>query len=123
MYMHDQKIQLSWIARCIVAALVIMVCSFRAMSQESAGPSIAGQVLDEQGGVILGARATLTDTSGHETAQATNGAGKFVFSNVAQGTYTLRVTADHFRPYENARIQVASANNEINLNVTMQIAG
>ena len=116
------RLQADWIARCMAAAVIITLCARSVSSQETRGLSISVQVLDQQGAVIVGARTALTDAAGHETSGITNQEGKVAFSNLTLGGYAMRITAEHFRMYEETHIQV-TPEREMNLTVKLSIAG
>src|SRR5262249_42676194 len=122
MYTRNQRSQAGWIARCIAAVIIIIVCARSATPQGSGSPSLTGQVMDEQGGLIVGARATLTDATGRTSLGATDQDGNFLFADLRPGNYAIEVTADHFRTYRDPRIQVTPGQ-VINLKVTLRLAG
>src|SRR5262249_11017631 len=122
MYTRSQRSQAGWIARCIAAVIIIIVCARSATPQGSGSPSLTGQVMDEQGGLIVGARATLTDATGRTSLGATDQDGNFLFADLRPGNYAIEVTADHFRTYRDPRIQVTPGQ-VINLKVTLRLAG
>ena len=79
-----------------VAALILY--SPNVAAQIGATSSIAGQVVDQSGGVIVGATITLTDTSTNAVrTQDTNDTGRYIFTNVLPGFYNLSVTKVGFQ--------------------------
>ncbi len=69
--------------------------------------TVVGTVTDQSGAVVPGATVTLTDTSTKSTyGQPTNGAGRFIFSDIKPGTYDVTVTAKGFRKLTVASQQV-----------------
>jgi hypothetical protein len=103
-------------------AVLLAIFAVVASPQSDKKPSIAIKVVDEQGGLIVGASATLTDSAGHQSSGTTNQEGKFVFPDLPFGNYGVRVNANQFTAYESPRIQIASTE-DVNLNVTLRIAG
>src|SRR6188768_3937441 len=93
------------------------VCGYR----NAAGRRNSVQVRDEHGGVIVGARATLTDSAGREAPAVTDQEGKLLFSDRSPGAYVLEIAASHFKTYQN-RVQV-TAGQDVALNVTLLVAG
>lgn len=61
---------------------------------------LRGIVVDPTGAIVIGAEVVLRDAQGHEQKQVTNALGEFRFASLAAGTYSLRVTAEGFAPYE-----------------------
>jgi hypothetical protein len=78
--------------------------------------------MDQQGAVIVGARALLRDGAGRERSGITDQEGRFVFSELPVGIYSIRIAADHFKVFEDQTIQVVP-NPGITLRVTLGIAG
>src|SRR5262249_50386873 len=117
----NQRLHAGWIARCVAAALMISIGAGSARPQDARRASIIVQVFDDQGGVIIGARTTLTDTTGRETSGITNGEGKSIFSDLPLGSYAIRIAAQHFRTHQDERIQLKGQ--DVSLNVTLHIAG
>jgi len=111
--------QRDWTALWLTAAVTILMCTGSIRSQENRS-AITIQVLDPQGAVIAGARAVLTDSAGNATASVTNKEGKVAFSSLTPGNSALRVTAEHFKPYENSGIQVVAAK-DLTMNVTLSL--
>lgn len=70
--------------------------------------SIVGTVVDETGGVLPDATATLTSTAiiGGAVSQPTNDKGQLRFVGMAPGVYDLRVEAGGFRTYLDTGIRV-----------------
>ena len=91
-------------------ALVLCMCgaALPAAAQVATG-NVAGTIKDAQAGVIPGATVTLvSETRGTSLDTTTNTNGDFVFVNVAQDTYTVRVTMDGFKTLERKGVPVSA---------------
>jgi len=77
------------------------------LSWQASTAAISGAVRNTSGKAIAGAKLTLTneENSSTQTAQSSEG-GEYVFASVANGTYTLTVTAEGFEPAIRAHIAV-----------------
>jgi hypothetical protein len=92
--------------RALVAAFVILFVSLGSvLAQQSLG-TLRGQVRDELGGVIVGATVTATDAAGVEKSSVTDNEGRYVFSALAPGLYTIRINQAGFAAYENLGVEV-----------------
>src|SRR3984885_5944042 len=86
----------SWLRRGILAFIAFLVFGKIAMAQDTA--SLRGTVTDESGGVIIGARVTLTNTKTNVSRTASTGNdGGYVFTAVQVGTYQLSATHPNFQ--------------------------
>ena len=86
------------IRQSIVAAtlLVVSACIAATRTAEAQQTAIGGQVVDSaDGNPLEAARVVLTGTSQIET---TNREGRFLFRNVAPGTYQVRVLRLGYKP-------------------------
>jgi hypothetical protein len=69
-------------------------------AQVSTG-DVVGNVKDSSGGIIAGAKVTLTQTDRQDVRTGTtNGSGDFVFSLLPSGSYSLMIDAPGFGRYE-----------------------
>src|SRR5919112_1260876 len=91
--------------RALFAAWVLFFCFGSAAAQQSLG-TLRGQVRDELGGVIIGATVTATDAAGVEKSAVTDDEGRYVFSALAPGLYTIRLNQAGFAAYENLGVEV-----------------
>ncbi len=107
------------IERCLLLISLLALCALIVSGQQSQG-SLRFRVVDSLGGLIIGATATITDASGAEKVATTNSEGVFVFSGLAPGRYSLRVSAPGFALYENAEVDVSTARSET-LDITLSI--
>jgi hypothetical protein len=83
--------------------------------------SIAGTVLDAQGGAVPGATVTITDTTTNIARTAvTNDTGRYVFVDVPPGTYNVAVSKTGFRVAKLSK-QVVSVGLALTLNVSLEI--
>ena len=64
-------------------------------TQQQAG-AIRGQVRDELGGVVVGAKITVAGAAGSEQVRMSDDAGKFLFDALPPATYTVLVEASGF---------------------------
>ena len=71
--------------------------------------SLRGQVVDEQGAVIAGARATLVASDGKKRTAVANANGEFTLQNVLSGSYTLTVEFRGFQSHVDDNLQVPAA--------------
>ena len=91
-----------------------------AQAQSNYG-TVRGTVTDVQGAALTPATVTLLSQSkGTVRTTVSNGAGEFVFSAVDPDTYSLRVSMDGFKSWENSGIVVDSGNT-IPFDVHLQI--
>jgi hypothetical protein len=97
------------LARWLEVSFLCASFPFRAAAQATLGAAaLGGTVLDEQDGVVVGAKIVLTETSKNldwKTESETNGA--FVFPAIGAGVYRMNVTKAGFAPFSAERIFVA----------------
>jgi hypothetical protein len=95
----------------------------QAKSTDQAGSgSLNGTVVDQQLFAVSGASVTLTNAAGKTLKTVSNHEGKFSFSALSAGTYTLLVTQTGFQNYQLANV-VVRAGNDSSLYVKMGGAG
>lgn len=70
---------------------------------------IHGEVKDEHGDVIVGAKVNLVGTQGSPRTVVTDGQGRWRFSGLAAGSYKLKASADGFSAAERTLISVLGA--------------
>jgi len=94
------------------------------LPQQSDSQDFQVTVLNENGVAVPSARLTLTGRSNSfvQTAE-TDYAGRYVFSALAPGAYSLRVEKDGFFEFNSNDVRVAEGNNlEVTLNHTQEYA-
>lgn len=87
------------------------ICSTMSVLAQSVRGSIAGNVTDTSGAVIVGASITATNTgTGATTTTQSTSAGNYRFPSIALGNYTLTVTAQGFASstINNVLVQIQS---------------
>jgi hypothetical protein len=104
----------------VAAFIFVLFCSKVGFGQQSSA-TLRGQVADELGGLIVGASVTVADASGVEKTATTDDEGRYSFSSLAPGRYTVRVFAPGFALYENAEVEVAAGRTDP-LNITLPVA-
>jgi hypothetical protein len=122
MYTRENSLRSDVIRRVVALALMIAACAGQAAAQDISRSSVVIEVQDEQGGIIVGAQATLIESSGREAVKTTNDEGRVLFPDLSSGRYGIRVTAPHFKAYEERQLQVAGGR-DTSLRVTLRIAG
>src|ERR1051326_5386701 len=96
-----------------------MLISVSVLKAQSPTP-LRGQVVDEMGAVISGARATLTATDGKKRSVVTNANGEFTLPNTTPGHYTLTVESKGFETYVEPELQISSTS--LPLKITLKVA-
>lgn len=100
----------SRLARVLLVALAIGTWSLgasRSLAQANITASIGGYVLDEGGNFIPGASVVVVSPDLNTRREAiSSDEGRFLFSALAVGTYTLRVNIIGYPPYEMQEIKV-----------------
>ena len=103
---------------CLLAMLVGSAVSVNA--QVLAG-SVVGAVQDSSGGAIVGAAIALTNVGTSQSyAAKTDEAGRYTFSSVAPGTYTLKLTQKGFK-VETITDVLVTANTVTRIDRQMQV--
>ena len=92
----------------IVARLTTLVVLFLALlpgsafAQGETTSAIVGQVSDASGATVPGATVTIHNTeTGLQRIATTDDSGRFNFTQLKPGTYTVRVEAEGFEPQQN----------------------
>jgi hypothetical protein len=105
----------------ILLAVLFLAAPSLLWGQASSTGTITGQILDQSGGVIVGAQVTIVDTStGIGQTLPTSPAGIFIFTNVKVGFYNITVAAKGFRKLSVPRVEVV-VGNQATLNLTMEV--
>ena len=82
--------------------------------------SIAGTVVDASGGVVVGAKVTITDTGRNVVySTTTNSSGAFIQSHLIIGLYKVQVEAPGFKTVSEDKVEVA-VDTVHTVDVTMQ---
>lgn len=83
---------------------------------------LRGQVMDEFGGLIVGANVTLTDAGGVVKTITTSSEGSYLFSGLAPGRYVMHVEARDFSSPEDALVEVKpGASTTLNLKLSVAL--
>jgi hypothetical protein len=90
----------------LFVASFTLFLNFSAAAQQNG--SLAGQVVDSFGAVVVGANVVLVDGAAKEKTVVTNRQGEYSFSGLAPGKYTVRVSATTFEPYENTEVEITA---------------
>ncbi|HXK60492.1 MAG TPA: carboxypeptidase regulatory-like domain-containing protein, partial [Acidobacteriota bacterium] len=112
--------------RCVVLALVVAVVfavsSGAVMAQVLYG-SITGNVTDQTGAAVPGAEVTIThNETGRVRSTITNEAGRYDFSTVQTGIWTLKVAMPGFNDFEDRGVKV-TLNSVTRVPVILQVGG
>ncbi len=117
MTMHRQTFR----KRILGLALGLMLVVSGTASAQSMSGTIAGRVMDAQGGALPGVLVTLVSRTG-ETTQTTDAQGDFRFLGLNPGMYEIRATLQGFRPKTQPSIEVAIGR-AIDLRLTLEVGG
>ncbi|HEY0004284.1 MAG TPA: carboxypeptidase regulatory-like domain-containing protein [Pyrinomonadaceae bacterium] len=107
-------------ARLLLVVAALFCSLIPAHAQQSLG-TLRGQVTDEFGGLIVGASLSVADAAGVEKTATSDNEGRYVFSALAPGVYTLRASAPGFAAFENTGVEVAAGRTDP-LNITLAVA-
>jgi len=109
-------------AYLLVGLLFTFLFSSLSLLGQSATGSISGTVADSSGAVIPKATVVLTDeaTKGKRDS-VSNNAGIFNFPSVYPGSYTLTISADGFRTWEERQIVLTQGGNLSIPNIALQV--
>lgn len=90
----------------IFLSFITVLSALTAQAQGQFG-ELRGQVSDERGAAIVGAKLQLSTADGGEKIALTDQEGGYVFRILTPGSYTLRASAEGFGPYENTDLRVS----------------
>src|SRR5580704_17167086 len=108
---------------CTVAALLfaIMFLSLSLPGQNATG-NISGTVTDASGAIIPKATVTLTDEATNTKRETvSNNSGVFNFAAVQPATYTVTISANGFRSWEQREITMTQGNNLNVPNIKLEV--
>jgi hypothetical protein len=101
--------------RTILLVLLVIGTGFpvgQVWAQRPTG-EIRGQVTDEQGGAIIGARITLSSPDGIPKTLVTDQQGSYMFRSLAAAAYTLRAEAKGFAVYEQTDVLISGGQRKV----------
>jgi hypothetical protein len=108
--------------RALALLSLALVFSLTAFGQTSA--SLSGIVQDPQGGVVNGAKVTVSDpTKGLQLETTTNSEGIFTFSTLQPGTYTVTVEASGFKKFVKTGVVLNVADKQSTGRITLEVGG
>ena len=106
------------VCRATAAIVFLFLTASLAWSQATSTGTVTGQVTDPSNAVVAGATVTLTDsTTGKSQTTTTNETGRYIFSNVALGTYDVTVAKEGF-----AQTKVAQQGVSVGATTTINVA-
>jgi hypothetical protein len=104
----------------LFTGILALIMSSTALAQQAG--SLAGQVVDANGAVIVGATVTAVSADGKEKTATSNQRGEFAIAGLAAGKYTVKAIAPKFALYENTEVQITGGQKE-DLSVTLTVEG
>jgi len=91
------------------------------MGQAASTGTVAGTVTDPTGAAVAGAAVSIIDPSTNDSRKTTtNEAGRYIFANVAPGTYHVTINKTGFRVTKFTG-QVVNVGSALTLNATMEL--
>jgi hypothetical protein len=94
--------RLIFLGLAVVPVLILILCPLKAFAQGETTSAIVGQVSDASGAAVPGATVTVHNTeTGLQRIATTDDSGRFNFTQLKPGAYTVRVEAQGFDPQQN----------------------
>jgi hypothetical protein len=94
--------RLIFLGLAVVPVLILILCPLKAFAQGETTSAIVGQVSDASGAAVPGATVTVHNTeTGLQRIATTDDSGRFNFTQLKPGAYTVRVEAQGFDPQHN----------------------
>ena len=92
----------------LILALALILCGSPTSAQQRQTGQLRGRVLDQLGGLLVGATVSITDQNLGTKTTNTGGNGEFTFSGLQPGKYVVTAHMDGFAVYENKQINIAA---------------
>lgn len=108
------------IAGCVSLSLLLLSFSAHLFGQENTG-NIYGKVVDEQGGAVAAATATLTGAVAPRTTTS-DALGRFQFLSIDPGSYAITMTHPNFAAVTYEGVSV-TLNKNTDLTATLSVSG
>ncbi|HWS53680.1 MAG TPA: carboxypeptidase regulatory-like domain-containing protein [Pyrinomonadaceae bacterium] len=93
--------------RASALTLALTLCGLSAVARQPSAV-LRGRVVDQLGGVVVGATVKAVDADGAEKTTTTTGDGSYAIHGLAPGLYTVRVEAAGFAAHEEAGVELAA---------------
>ena len=94
--------------RCWVALVLVFPGTIGVPTAEAQGGQVTGVVVDATGGVLPGATVTLTGDPAGPRSTVSGAGGRFTFSGIAPGIYTVTVFLGGFGEVIVGGVEVAA---------------
>ena len=96
--------------RVLLSALLLLGVGAPALAQSSSASSLAGVVVDTDGGAIPGATVVIKNNATGVTNEiVSNSTGQFSFPGLAAGTYTVTVSLTGFKTFVATEVRLLAA--------------
>ncbi|MGC2301470.1 MAG: carboxypeptidase-like regulatory domain-containing protein, partial [Acidobacteriaceae bacterium] len=118
-----RQLRLRWSVVTVVAVLMACAGTHRGFSQATNTGTVVGEVTDPSGALIRGAAVTLADASaGVKLTAVTNTDGKYAFTVVPPGTYSVVVSKSGFSTSK-AEGQVVNVGTQLTIDMKLKVGG
>ncbi|HUB16996.1 MAG TPA: carboxypeptidase-like regulatory domain-containing protein [Acidobacteriaceae bacterium] len=118
-----KQLRLQWIIAMVAAVLCAWAYPHAALGQATNTGTVVGQITDQSGAMIPGAAVTLTDaSSGIRITANTNAAGKFAFTTVPPGVYSVTASKAGFSVARTDGQEV-SIGSQLTINLALKVGG
>ena len=101
--------------------MLITLVFFLSLSAWQAPASLSGQVTDQNGAIVVGAKVIARSTSGQTTTTTSGADGRYSFSNLTPGDYTIQASAPSLVLAEPLKINIARGPQAMNLQLSVFI--
>ena len=101
--------------------LIWILCIFSLLLPQQSTGALKGNVTDQLGSLVVGARVTLRNSRGITTSATTNSSGVYEFRRLEPGTYELKVVSPGFSVFEDKEVEI-TARELTTLNVQLEVA-
>lgn len=119
LFLITTEIIMKFIKSIILTGIAALFLNATILAQQTG--SLAGQVVDALGSVVVGATVIAVSSDGKEKTTTTNQRGEYSITSLAPGNYIVRVIADKFAFFENPEVAV-KAGPKTDLTVTLTVA-